>query len=81
MIGAINAVTFPIRPMPPRMTAATTANVNAPVTNCGMASESNIWSATVFACTALPTVNAVKTSMPAKKMAIGFHLGPRPFSM
>ena len=81
MSGARNAVTLPIRRMPPRITPPTTAAVTRPVTHAGTANVDWSVSATVLACTAFPVRNAVKPSITAKNTARGFHAGPRPRSM
>ena len=70
-----------MRLIPPRITAATTAEVNSPLAQTGIPKVVCMVSATVLAWIALPVRNAVTPRMPAKKTAIHFQLGPSPFSM
>ena len=81
MKGARTAVTFPIRLIPPRMTAPTMTIVTRPMISGGMPKVDDIWSETVLAWTAFPVKKAVKASITAKKTAMGFHLEPSPRSM
>ena len=79
--GARIAVTLPMRVMPPRMTAATAAAASRPVTTLGVPKFDSRVSARVFACTALPVMNAVKPRAMAKNTAIHRQRSPMPRSM
>ena len=81
MVGARIEVTLPMRPIPPRMTRATTEAVARPVTQTGTPKVVATVSATVLAWTAFPVRKAVKARRTAKKTAMGFQAGPRPRSM
>ena len=81
MRGARIAVTLPMRVIPPRITTATADAASSPVTTLGVPKFDSSVSARVFACTALPVMNAVKPRATAKNTAIHRQRSPRPRSM
>ncbi len=79
--GARMPVTFPMRPIPPRITSATTLAVTRPVIHRARPNCVHSASATVLAWMPFPVRKAVMPRMVAKNTAIHLQFGPSPFSM
>ncbi len=81
MKGARIPVTFPIRVIPPRITAATTVVVTRPLIQSGTPKLVSMASATVLAWIPFPVRKAVIPRRLAKRIASHFQFRPRPRSM